>query len=233
MKHLVLLAALTLSPLAAAEEARDFVLDVPAGDIEQLELEANVGEVEIIAADVDAIEVRVRLEPDEDDWFGSPGELDTRLKEARLVHEVSSGVLRLDLDYDESGPDGNDLEENWEIRVPAHLATVAELNVGSMRIEGTAGGVEAEVNVGELDVDVTEGDIDGEVNVGELTITSATDSPGEFDLETNVGEATLRIDGERAGTREGWLGNSVRHDAGGEDDVIGRVNVGGVRVEIR
>lgn len=233
MKCYVLLAALALPSLAVAAESRDFSLDVPAGDIEQLELEANVGEVEIVGADIDIVEVRVRLEPNEDDWFGSPADLEQRLKEARLDHELSGDTLSLELEYDESGVDGNDLEEHWEIRVPATLASIVELNVGSMRIEGTGGGVEAEVNVGELDIEVSGGDIDGEVNVGELTITSATESPGEFDLETNVGEAVLRIDGERAGNTSGWLGNSVRHDAGGEDDVIARTNVGEIRVEIR
>ena len=234
MKALFLfaLAALPL-PVLAADDARDFSLDVPAADVEQLELEANVGEVDVVAADIDRVEVRVRLEPDDDGWFGSSKDLAQRLEDAELEHDVSGGILRLRLDYDDSGRGDNELEEHWEIRVPVRFETVAELNVGSMRIEGTKGGVEAEVNVGQLEIDVLGGDIDAEVNVGELAITSATESPGEFDLETNIGEATLRVDGERTGSRDGWLGNSVRHDADGDDDVFARMNVGEIRVEIR
>ena len=233
MKRLFLLAAVMLPLTAAAADSRDFSLDVPVGELKQLELEANVGEVDIRAADVDKVEVRVRLEPDDEDWFGSAEELERRLADARLEHRASGDTLQLRLDYDDSRRGDNDLEEHWQIRVPAHFGMNVELNVGSMHIEGTGGGVEAEVNVGELDIAVTGGDIDAEVNVGELDIQTTTDSPGEFDLETNIGEATLRIDGERAGRNDGWLGNSVRHDAEGDDDVFARANVGEIRVEVR
>ena len=227
----MVIAAITLPVMAMAAESREFTLDVPATEIRRLELDANVGEVQIVAADIDVIEVRAKLEPDED-WFGGSDRLAERLKAAELKHDVSRGVLTLELEYDEPRGD-NDLEETWEIRVPASVALDTELNVGSMRIEGTSGGVEAEVNVGELDIDVLSGDIDAEVNVGELDIRTATDSPGEFDLESNIGEVRLRIDGKSAGRSDGWLGKSLTHGAGGDDDVSGRVNVGEVRVQVR
>lgn len=232
MKLLMTLVAMLLPVAAWAADSRDFSLDVPAKELRRLELEANVGEVTIRAADIDAVEIRARLEPDEDGWLGSPKNLEERLAEATLEHDVSSGVLSLRIDYDESGDDSN-LEEHWEIRVPASLALDTELNVGSMQLEGTTGGVQAEVNVGELRVEVGSGDIDARVNVGELDIRTATDSPGEFDLETNIGDARLHIDGDSAGRDDGWLGKSVTHDAGGEDDVSARVNVGEVRVDVR
>lgn len=233
MKLLLSVLIAAAPAVALAADGRDFSLDVPAEDLDRLELDANVGEVEIRAADVDQVEVRVRLEPGDGDWFGSTEELERRLADATLEHDVAGGVLSLALEYDDGFGDDTDLEEHWEIRLPAAMALNVELNVGSMDIEGTGGGVEAEVNVGELGIDVLEGDIDAEVNVGELDIRTATDSPGEFDLETNIGEAKLRIDGRAAGRLDGWLGNSVTHDAGGDDDVRARVNVGEVRVEVR
>lgn len=229
--RVVAMVAMTLPVAVMAAESREFSVDIPAQEIRRLELDANVGEVEIVAADINVIEVRAKLEPDED-WFGSSGRLEARLKEATLEHDVSGGVLALRMKYKEPRGD-NDLEESWQIRVPVALALDTELNVGSMRIEGTSGGVEAEVNVGELDIDVLAGDIDAEVNVGELDIRTASDSPGEFDLESNIGEVRLRIDGKSAGNTDGWLGKSLAHNAGGEDDVSGRVNVGEVRVEVR
>lgn len=226
------LAALLLPLGAAAADSRDFSADVPAADLKLVELEGNVGQVTIEAADIDTVEIRVRLEPDEDDdWFGKGDKLERRLAEATLERDVDGGVLRLDLDYDESGD--SDLEETWEIRLPAELALELELNVGQVDIDGTRGGVDAELNVGEMDIDVLAGDIDATVNVGELDIRSATKSEGEFDLESNIGEARLSIDGDDAGSKEGWLGKSVQHDAGGDDDVTAKVNVGEVRVDIR
>lgn len=233
MKIFMLAAFALLSSGAMAENTRDFSLDVPAEDIKQLDLEGNVGSIDIRAADVDAVEVRVRLEPSDDDWFGSEKKLAERLEEAKLEHDVDGDVLRVRLNYEESRHDDGDLEEHWEIRVPTRMALNVELNVGEMSLVGTGGGVEAEVNVGELEIDVTGGDIDAEVNVGEVDIRSATKTPGEFDLESNIGDARLRIDGRDTGRGEGWLGAGITHDAGGEDDVTATVNVGEVRVEIR
>lgn len=225
------IAAIVLPVTVMAADSREFSLDVPAKEIRRLDLDANVGEVRISAADIDTIEVRARLEPD-DDWFGGSNRLEERLAAAELKHDISRGVLTLELEYDEPRGD-NDFEETWEIRVPLAIALDTELNVGSMHIEGTSGGVEAEVNVGELGIDVLRGDIDAEVNVGELDIRTATDSPGDIDLESNIGEVRLRIDGKSAGRTDGWLGKSLRHNAGGDDDVSGRVNVGEVRVQVR
>lgn len=234
MMKCAIAAAVSVFPASVlAAEARDFSLDVPAGEMRLLELEANVGQVEIVAADIDVIEVRARLEPDDDSWFGSSERVKERLEEAELVHDARNGVLRVKLEYDNPRGDDNDLEERWEIRLPAAIALNVELNVGSMHIEGTNADVEAEVNVGELDVDVAGGNVDAEVNVGELVIHTATDSPGEFDLETNIGEVRLRIDGKSAGSGDGWLGKSIEHQAGGDDDVFARVNVGEVRVDVR
>lgn len=223
--------AITLPVTVMAVDSREFSLDVPANEIRRLELDANVGEIRIIAADIDVIEVRAKLEPDEG-WFGGSDRLEERLEAAELKHDIHSGVLNLELEYDEPRGD-NDFEERWEIRLPASVELATELNVGSMRLEGTSGGIEAEVNVGELDIDVLRGDIDAKVNVGELDIRTATNSPGEFDLESNIGEVRLRIDGKSAGRSDGWLGKSLTHKADGDDDVTGRVNVGEVRVEVR
>jgi len=229
----VAIAGMMLPASSLAADSRTFSLDVPAKEIRRLELDANVGQVEITAADIDVIEIRVELEPDDDDWFGSSERLKARLEAAELRHDVSRGVLGLELKYENPRGGDNDLEERWEIRLPAGIALDTELNVGSMHIEGMSAGVEAEVNVGELDIDVLGGDIDAQVNVGEVGIHTATGTPGEFDLESNIGDVQLRIDGKSVGRSDGWLGKSLTHQAGGDDDVRARVNVGEVRVEVR
>lgn len=229
----VLVAGLiALSPSVSGAKERKFTLDVPAEGLQRLDLRSRVGEVIVLGEDTKTVEIRVTLEPDED-WFGRSEALAERLAEARLEHEVSGGVLRVSLDYDRSGIGEDDLEERWQVRMPAALATDMGLNVGRAEIRDTSGGVDAEVNVGELQIDIQKGDVAARVNVGELQIRSATSSLGAVDLESNIGEASLRIDGKDAGRASGWLGRSVTHEEGGDDDINARVNVGEVRVRIK
>lgn len=234
MRVLLLTAALLVLPATApAAEEREFSVNIPAAGLELFELDAKVGEIEITAADIDHVELHVTLEPDDEDWFGSSERLKKRLESAELEHAVNGKVLRARLDYDESDSGDDDLEEHWEIRLPAALALETVLNVGSLRVEGTRGGVSAEVNVGELTIDVLAGEIDARVNVGEIDIRTRTASAGEIALETNIGDTRLRIDGKSAGSTQGWLGKNLTHDSGGDDDIEARVNVGEVSVQVR
>ncbi|HEX6928741.1 MAG TPA: hypothetical protein VF267_05805 [Gammaproteobacteria bacterium] len=229
---IVMLAAIVLPFAAVAEETRDFSLSVPAEDVERLQLESKVGQVVVRGADIDVVEVRARLEPgDDEDWWGHGDDLRERLEKATLEQELDGETLRLKLDYDDSGD--ADFEEHWEVRVPARLALDLDMNVGEVRVEDTAGGVESEVNVGSLDIDVREGDVTANVNVGEVVIRNATDGEGAIELESNIGDVRLSIDGESAGRTEGWLGSKVVFEGDGEDDVNAGVNVGEIRVDIR
>lgn len=234
MKNLVVtLATVLLSASLGAAEKREFSLDVPAGDLVRLELQAKVGEVRLLASETDKITVRVTLEPGKDGWFGRSGQFEERLAAAKLVHDTGAGALRVSLDYDRSRLSDDDLNEKWEIRVPERLSVRSLLNVGAMEVRGIGGGLEAEVNVGQLEIDVPRGSVDARVNVGEVSIRNATSSPGRFDLDVNIGEANLRIDGREAGELSGWIGKSVTHSAGGNDDVRARANVGEIKVTIR
>lgn len=233
MKNLVIVSLLLAAPAAmAADDEREFTASIPADELKSLHLEANVGSVRITGNDSDSIEVTVRLEL-EDGWMGSSERARERLDSAKLEQDVSGSRVDLGLDYHRNRDGDDDLEEHWEIEMPAKLAAELNLNVGEMELRGLAGGVEAEVNVGELDINVERGDVDAEVNVGELSIVSRTSSPGTMDLEVNIGDARLLIDGDRVEGKDGsWLGGSVRHDAGGDDDITAEVNVGDVRIEI-
>lgn len=234
MKNWILISLLLAAPtaMAADDDEREFSASIPVADIETVDLEANVGSVRVTGNDSDSIEVSIRLEL-EDGWMGSSEQARERLASAKLDQDTSGSRLTLRLDYDRNRDGDDDLEEHWEIRMPAALAAHLNLNVGEMEVRGLAGGVEAEVNVGELDINVDKGDVDAEVNVGELSIVSRTSSPGDMELNVNIGDARLLIGGDRVDGKDGnWLGGSIRHDAGGDDDISAESNVGDVRVEI-
>lgn len=223
--------AVVLAPAANADVEREITRDWPAGGLDTIEIEANVGTVHVVGSDRGSISLKLRIEPQDGFWRGR-GSIEEIIEAAELKEHRSGKTLVLDLSLPRSGDD-DDIEEHWELQVPAAMRALVELNVGEAEIRGISGGVDAEVNVGELRIDVLEGDIDAEVNVGDLDIRSATKSPGEFDLEVNIGDVRLDIDGSDVGMDRGWLGGTLRHDAGGDDDVTAEVNVGdlGVRVD--
>lgn len=229
LAFLVMFAAVP-APAAHADAEREITRDWPAGELDTIEIEANVGTVSVVGSDRDSISLKLRIEP-QDSFWGGRGSIQEIIETAELKEHRSGKTLVLDLRLPRSDDD-DDIEEHWELQVPATMRTLVELNVGEAEIEDISGGVDAEVNVGELRIDVLEGDIDAEVNVGDLNIRSATNSPGEFDLEVNIGDVRLDIDGSDVGMDRGWLGGALRHDAGGDDDVTAEVNVGDLSVEI-
>ncbi|MDX1455294.1 MAG: hypothetical protein R3217_07570 [Gammaproteobacteria bacterium] len=232
-KAILSLAALILLPASALAdpEPRTFNATVPASNLDSIELDANVGSVFIEGGDGDQVIIEVVLKAN-DSWHSSDEDAARRIQAAELHKEVHGKTLRLSLDYRNSG-NGESLNEEWTIKMPASLRGIYELNVGEMEIIGMAADIEAEVNVGELDIRSLKGDIKAEVNVGEIDIESATASPGDMDLSVNIGDTRLRINGERIeGDRSGWVGADTKHDAGGDDDIEAEVNVGEIRVEV-
>lgn len=218
-------------PIAAfaAEGERQFELSVPAEELARVVLEAQVGEVNIAAADVTAVEIVVRLSTDDPADEG----IAERLEKAKLVHEVDGDELSVKLEYNRSMLSDNDLEEHWEVRMPAALALETDLNIGAVGIDGIAGGVNVDLNIGDAEIDVPGGDIEADVNIGAIRIRTATRSPGSVELGTTIGDTSLEIDGKSAGKVSGWLGAKTVHEGDGEDDIEASVNIGEVSVRIR
>lgn len=230
MRKIIVTLALGLPVLAfaAADAERRFELSVPLDGIERVSMQAQVGEVNIVAADVDAIAIEVILETE-----NSSAKVAERMERAKLVHEIDDGELSVKLDYSRSMLSDNDLEERWQVRMPAALALDADLNIGAMRIEGVSGGVTADVNIGDLNITVPEGDVEADLNIGSITIRNATRSLGSVELGTTIGDVSLQVDGKPAGKATGWLGAKMVHDEDGDDDIDASVNIGEVTVRIR
>jgi hypothetical protein len=218
----------------ALAEARTLTGTSDAKGLKDLRLDAHVGSVEIRATDAERISWTLKLEPDEDDGWFSGGRKDAQkaIEGAKVRAVVAGESYELELDLPR-GTDFDDVEEHWTIEVPSRFAIDLEANVGEVRVEGIAGGVEAELNVGEMRIAVIKGDVRASLNVGDLRVESRTKSLGRVRLEANVGDASMRIAGKTIETNRSFpvgAGLSVSND--GEDDIEGRVNVGEVTVRV-
>lgn len=231
MRMLITALLLGLSAGAQASPDREINRSWSQDGLASIEIDANVGSVEVIGGDYDEISLVLVIEPD-DDWGRDSERVAELIAAAELEEDRRGDTLALDLRTRRGRSGDNDIEEHWKLKLPSAMAAMVELNVGEVDITGVGGGVEAEVNVGELDIEVPGGDIEAEVNVGDLEIRSGSDSPGSFDLEVNIGDVDLEINGDDVGDKRGWLGGSIRHDAGGDDDVSAEVNIGNLDVDI-
>lgn len=225
--------ALGLLALGAAAEDREITGTADAKGLQALRIEAHVGEVDIRVGAKDQVSWRLRLEPDHDDgWFNSRKDAERAVADAKVKSTVAGDRFELELALPR-GTDFDDVEEHWEIEVPARFAIDVEANVGQVEVAGTSGGVEAELNVGELRIDVPAGRVDARVNVGAIKVLSATKSPGQIRLSSNIGDVDLHMGGKRFQAERGFaLGGGIDASNGGKDDVTAKTNVGEVSVRI-
>lgn len=232
--HRTFFAGVALALAFAANAAdREIKGSVEAKGLQSLRIEAHVGEVEIRTTDKDQIAWRLRLEPDHDDgWFNSSKDAARAVAEAKVNTTSAGSRFELELVLPR-GTDFDDVEEHWEIEVPARFAIEVESNVGTIEVVGPTGGVEAELNVGELRIEVPHGKVDARANVGEVRVISSTRSPGEIRLSANIGDVDLRIADKRVQAERGLaLGAGISASHGGKDDISAKVNVGDVNVRV-
>lgn len=198
-----------------------------------LRIEAHVGQVEVRVGTKDQVMWTLRLEADRDDgWFTNRKDAERAVAEAKVRGVVAGERYELELELPR-GTDFDDVEEHWEIEVPARFAVAIEANVGEVELTGTGGGVEAELNVGALRIDVPGGKVDARVNVGEVKVLSGSKSVGQVRLSANIGDVDLRIGEKRFAAERGFsLGGGISADQDGRDDITAKVNVGDVSVRV-
>lgn len=230
---LLLIAGVLLAPPAASAATRVLEGATDAKAFKALRLDAHVGEVEVRVGTDERITWLVRIEPDDDaGWFSDRKDAQRAIDGAQVRAVAAGESWELELDLPR-GTDFDDLEEHWQVTVPARFALEIDANVGRVDLAGVAGGVEAELNVGEMRIDVPQGRVEARVNVGELRIVSATRSAGALRLAANVGEVDLKLDGKRIEADSTFsLGGGVTMSNGGKDDISAHVNVGSVSVRV-
>ena len=233
-RAMMLAAALLLAPdcLAAAparDEQWERTIDktYPAAKLRAISVKANVGRIEVRGGAGEQVVLHVKLRQKESFFLfrsGDPGK-------AEVAAETSGDTLRLNVRVD---GDRDDLEEDWSLQIPARLAVRLYLNVGEMKVEDVAGGVDLYVNVGEVEVNLPRGDITAKVNVGEIRVSSAASACGAVSIRTNIGDARVRSTDPRVRDRvRGGLWNRISFQGSGKDRIDLKVNIGDASLTLR
>ncbi len=216
---------------ASADDTREISETFSAKGVEVVSINAGVGSVELIAGKGDKITVLVSVEPD-DDWFGDGPDRED-MEKITLENTARKGKISLQLDFPR-GMDEDDVEEHWEVEVPASLQAKVRIGVGRISIEGIAGGVNAHAGVGEIKVDVPDGDVNAHVSVGDVRVKSATKSVGDIEMDADVGHVSLKVHGENHEAKRGWgPGASLDLDGSGSDEFDISADVGNAGLVIK
>ncbi|HEX7028067.1 MAG TPA: hypothetical protein VF268_12560 [Gammaproteobacteria bacterium] len=204
--------------------------EAPMQDLNQLQLKAEVGKVNIEGGKTDRVRWRVELEP-KGGWFTSAQSVQEKLKGIRVVSEIDGNILSLKLDYP-PGVDHDDCKQNWEVELPAVLGLNVKHGVGSLHVAGLTGGVDVESGVGEVKVDVPAGGVRAKVGVGDVNVVSATGSLGDIDLHAGVGDASARVAGKDLAARRAGPEAKLSYTNDGDDNYRLSADVGNVQLRV-
>lgn len=193
-------------PAYAADERRTFPIEQATEGITRIVIDAGVGEIEVVGADVATITGSVEV-TNKKSSLRKRGlieklELDVRRAGGTLYLEIKSGE-----------DDHHDWGEEWMLSVPRALALSIDLGVGDVTVRDLAGGVEVDVGVGEVAIEgehAAYGRIDADCGVGDVELRTPTgrqrgdgfigkelraEGPGKatINVDVGVGEADIRL----------------------------------------
>lgn len=207
---LILAAALLwVVPAGAEEVVRSFRQQVPVGTADKIHLDFPVGSLQV------------------DGWAGSKMDLDVKIvcqdassrceeaaRELRLVYNTSGDTLEVRVkDWPRFGA-VKGLNVRGAVHVPRQLALRAELGVGELHIQGTAG------------------DLTVDLGVGEVHVTLPKEAFRTARIDTGIGEASL-VAGGRRYSSEGLITRTIHWDKGaGRAGVQVDCGVGEIHVEL-
>jgi len=207
---LILTAALLWATAASAEEVvRSFRQQVPVGTADKIHLDFPVGELQV------------------DGWEGSKLDLDVKIvcqdvssrceeaaRELRLVYNASGDTMEVRVkDWPRFGA-VKGLHVRGAIHVPRQLALRAELGVGEVHIQGTAG------------------DLTVDLGVGEVHVTLPKEAFRTARIDTGIGEASL-VAGGRRYSSGGLITPTIHWDKGaGRSGVQVDCGVGEIHVTL-
>lgn len=240
--------ALYAAGAAQAGPTRSFATEVPATGLARVKLVVGVGSVDVKAGPVDAVKVTVTALPGNHGHFifnwstgTSAGAIPADL---HLVTEREGKTLVIRLagaDGSSSGhaivigPFGTESGNNgwkgdWTVVLPARLALALEGGVGSFRIRGVAGGVNAKIGVGSLDATLPNGPATIDNGVGRVKLDVASAAYGTVDLTAGVGDVAFTVNGRtnRTGYEHRFVASTQQVTGSGHTNYTLKVGTGHV-----
>jgi hypothetical protein len=202
--HTLILVAcgLVLSTSAMAASSKRIQQQIDAADLVHVDFEISIAEIDIEVYDGDSIELDLHIEADRDWWIFGRNDID----DVELQVDRNGEQLKLRLDDD-------DIEQEWVVRLPAHLAVSMDIGVGEVQFSDFANNLNMELGVGSMQLNVAEGvdfeSIHLKVGVGDTSVRGfdngsdnersfvGADSwyhgDGEFVIEVEVGVGDARV----------------------------------------
>ncbi len=223
--------AVTLVFAAPLSAAAPRVLDgaVDAADLQTVQLDAGVGDIELIASDgATDVTVEVELKPRRGGFFSSLKKAQREVDEAELRMDVSKGILRLEI---ETSSDDRHFEEKWTVELPARLDFNLDLGVGDVDVRGLSGRFTADIGVGDLTAETVSGDLNIDIGVGDAEVRAAAADYGSVDGSGGVGDARLTVRGEKISS-SGFVSRSAEWTGDGAHVIEISVGVGDAEVTL-
>ncbi len=201
--HLILLAVfgMFLASTSHAASSKRIERSFEASNLTHIDFDISVAEIDIQIYDGDTIELDIEIRADRHWWFFGRRDVDD------IDLEVSQSAEYIDLRLDK-----DNLEQDWRVRLPAHLAVSMELGVGELEIEGLSNELNLEVGVGAV-----------EVIVDDIDFSSVR-------LVTGVGDSSLRGFGRSTENERNFVGADSTYFGDGEYRIDIDVGVGDARV---
>ncbi|MCP4895743.1 MAG: hypothetical protein GY906_02115, partial [bacterium] len=140
------------SALPCSAETRTLFESVESDGLTTVNIEAGVGDVEIVVGSEKTIQAEVILKPRWGGFFSSRKGAERQVEAATLRVRVVRGTLHLEIDSDSKN---RKFEEQWTVMMPKTLALDLEHGVGNATIRGLTGGISVEAGVGDVVVETT------------------------------------------------------------------------------
>lgn len=189
-----------ITPVFAATQ-KLITEQIPASELQTLELDIAIGEVDIEVYDGTDVEIEIELKA-QSHFFGLRR---GRVDHVELATNISPSTLFL-------GIDDKDVEQDWKLRIPRHLAIIADLSIGELRIENLENNLELRIGVGEVRIGAVEAAV------------------GEIHLSTGVGEANIRGFGHTTDNERNFVSADAFYEGPGEHRIRVDLGVGEVQV---
>lgn len=193
-----------LSTAAFSASSKRIERSIAADQLEHIDFEISVAEMDIEIYDGNEIQLDISLKADRDWWIFGRNDVD----DVDLSVYQDGNRIELVLDDD-------DIEQDWRVRLPAHLAISMDIGVGEVSIENLANDLRLDMGVGAVQINVADIDYD------------------RIHLQTGVGDSSLRGFGRSTDNERNIVGADSYYQGEGEYQISVEVGVGDTQVRRR
>lgn len=198
----LIVTSFTLSNTAAAASSKRIQQCIDAEDLVHVDFEISIAQMDIEVYDGDVLELDLVIEADRDWWIFGRKDIDN----VELEVDRNGEQLKLRLD-------DNDIQQEWVVRLPAHLAVSMDLGVGEVEFTDFANDLNLELGVGSMQLNVAD-NVDFE----------------SIHLNAGVGDTSVRGFDNGSDNERSFVGADSWYHGDGEFVVEVEVGVGDARV---